>query len=179
MSKKNEKNFNSCVSNDTKKEKTFEEKLRENYLSRLYLYTWNPTCKTIEKSVLKYDGNKVLIDFDYVDYEKEGNFNYSGECTIEEHAIFINVTSQQDQDQCLIIFTNDKCFSREYEKRYFNIGIMLSYGRRSQFPEAKTIFAYQKELPIDSNSIIIKLVRDQLKQPNIDANFLKEFSRKN
>lgn len=176
MSKKDEKNFNSCSSNNTQKEKTFEEKLRENYLSKLYLYTWNPTCKTIEKSFLKYDGNKVLIDFDY---EKEGDFNYSGECTIEEHAIFINVISPQDQDQCLIIFTNDKCFSKEYEKRYFNIGIMLSYGRRSQFPEAKTIFAYQKELPIASNSIIIKLVREQLKKPNIDANFLKEFSRNN
>lgn len=176
MRKENEKNFNSCSSNNTKTEKTFEEKLRENYLSQLYLYTWNPSYKIIEKSFLKYDGNKVLINFDY---DKDDDFNYSGECTIEEHAIFINVISQQDQDQCLIIFTNDKCFSREYENGYFNIGIMLSYGRRSEFPEAKTIFAYQKELPIASNSIIIKLVRAQLKQPNIDVNFLKEFSRKN
>lgn len=176
MSERNEENFNSCFSNNAKTEKTFEEKLKENYLSQLFLYTWNPTYKIIEKSFLKYDGNKVLINFDY---DKDCGFNYSGGCTIEDHAIFINVTSRQDQDQCLIIFTNDKCFSREYENGYFNIGIMLSYGRRSQFPEAKTILAYQKELPITSNSIIVKLVRDQLKKPNIDVNFLKEFSRKN
>lgn len=165
--------FNSCSSNYFEKEKSYEDKLKT-YLSKLYLYTWNSTYKRIEESYFKYESNEILINFDK---ESTNKFSYVGTCNIEEHAIFINVISEDDKDQCLIIFMNNRSFDHEYEKIYFNIGIMLSYGRRSQFPEAKIIFACQEKLNVN-NFLLNNLVKNQLKKFNIDPNFLKECSNK-
>ncbi len=169
------KNFNSCSPGFPQKEMTYEEKLKNNYLQELYLYTWNSSYKMIEESYLKYNGDKVSINFDE---EEEKNFSYVGTCEIEDHAIFINVKSKVDNDQCLMIFMNDKNFDHEYDAVYFNVGIMLSYGRRSQFPETKTVFVCQRKLNVNNNTILNKLIREQLRKYQIEPNFLKEISKK-
>ncbi len=174
LEQKNKK-FDSCSPNTSQEEKTYEEKLKNNYLQKLFLYTWNSTYRTVEESYLKYNGQKVYINFDD---ENTDNFSYVGTCEIEDHAIFINVKSKEDNDQCLVILMNDKNFDHEYDTIYFNVGMMLSYGRRSQFPESKTVFACQKKLNINSNSIFNRLIKDQLKKYQIEPNFLKEISKK-
>lgn len=157
--------FNSC----TNDKKTFET------LKKLYLYTWNNTYKSMEESYLKIQDGKIFINFDEID----DDYKYLGKFTTEEHAIFIYTESCNDKDQCLIILMHDKEFDVDYNLvGYFNIGIMLSYGRRSQFPEAKTVFIYENQINVKSNSDLNKIIKDQLKVTTINPNFLKEVSKK-
>ena len=55
---------------------------------------------------------------------------------------------------------------------------MLSYGRRSQFPEAKTVFVYENQINVKSNSFLNKIIKYQLKATIIKPDFLKEVSKK-
>ncbi len=144
--------------------------------SPLYIYTWNSTCQEIECSYLKIHNNTtVSINFDD---DNEQNFNYKGDCNFKQHAIFINTVSESDQDMCQIILLNDVGFAKDYvtKKKYFNVGIMSSFGRRNSLPEAKSVFVIDDKL--DNQAELLKFLKVKLKNTEIDKNLLKEISLK-
>ncbi len=171
--------FNSVTQNQTS-QNTDDKKIIK-YLSNLYIYTANTLdVNTIDTSHLKYENNEILINFDYIDDDDNNKYNYKGTYEIEENAIFINVRSEEDNDICLIILLNSKNFENDYSKKYFfSHGILLSYGRHTHCPEAKTLYVTQKPLNLTNATKLNDLILKELKKEPIIINdkFLSEINK--
>ncbi len=160
-----------------------------------YIYSMGRKGKRLRVDISKWkveEKQQIKINFDYVPLDQtsddDSKYSYIGEYNITKKAIFINTENSNIHvtDVCLIVMSNR--YKRWYQwYDYYNIGIMLSFGRHSENPEAKPVIITNKYIDpeiIKKNSMLREWLKQFIAMPNeailpIIADIIADIIKKN